>query len=190
MKNLVVLFLLFSTFAVVAQENVTNEKPKWILGFGANFIDNTATMDGKYFNATNQWNYIPTVSKVSVERLLTDQFSIEGVAAINSISADNFQNGTTIDEDQNYLGFDINGKFYFGKALFDVPAFDPYLAAGFGYNSVDGNANQTSNFGLGFNYWFKPNFGLRMQTLGKYGFTQETLLNNHIQHSAELVFKF
>jgi hypothetical protein len=190
MKNLVLLFLLFSTFAVVAQENVSNEKPKWILGFGANFIDNTATQDGQYFNASKQWNYISTVSKVSVERILSDQFSVEGVAAINTLSSNVMQNGTFISEDVNYLGMDLNGKFYFGKALFDVPAFDPYLVAGFGYNSVDGNANQTSNFGLGFNYWFKPNFGLRMQTLGKYGFTQETLLNNHIQHSAELVFKF
>lgn len=190
MKNLVALFLLFSSFAIVAQENVTNEKPKWILGFGANFIDNSATADGQYFNVSNQWNYLPTISKVSVERLMTDQFSIEGVVAINKLSSNKMQNGKFISEDVNYLGLDLNGKFYFGKALFDVPAFDPYLVAGFGINSVDDAANQTSNFGLGFNYWFKPNFGLRMQTMGKYGFTQNTLLNNHIQHSAELVFKF
>jgi OOP family OmpA-OmpF porin len=190
MKNLVVLFLLFSTFSMVGQENVTNAKPKWIIGFGANFIDNTATKDGQYFNASKQWNYIPTVSKVSVERLLTDQFSIEGVVAINTLSSSVMQNGNFISEDVNYLGFDLNGKFYFGKALFDVPAFDPYLVAGFGLNKVDDTSNQSSNFGLGFNYWFKPNFGLRLQTMGKYGFTQNTLLNNHIQHSAELVLKF
>jgi hypothetical protein len=39
MKNLVVLFLLFSTFAVVAQDDTTNAKPQWIIGFGANIID-------------------------------------------------------------------------------------------------------------------------------------------------------
>mgnify|MGYP000462558554 CR=1 FL=1 len=96
MKNLVLVFLLFSTFAVVAQDNVTNEKPKWILGFGANFIDNSATADGQYFNVSNQWNYLPTISKVSVERLMTDQFSIEGVVAINKLSSNKMQNGKFI----------------------------------------------------------------------------------------------
>jgi len=190
MKNLILVFLLFSTFAVVAQDNVTNEKPKWILGFGVNFIDNTASKNGKYFNVSDQWNYLSTVSKVSVERVMSEQFSIEVSGGINRLSSNKKQNDIFIDEDQNYLGMDLNGKFYFGKSLFDLPAFDPYLVAGFGINSVDDTANQTSNFGLGFNYWFKPNFGLRMQTMGKYGFTQETLLNNHIQHSAELLFKF
>jgi hypothetical protein len=190
MKNLVVLFLLFSTFAVVAQENVTNEKPKWILGFGANFIDNTATLNGNYFNASEQWNYLPSVSKISSERSMSDQLSIEVSGGINKLAANKLQNGESIDKDENYFGFDLNGKFYFGKSLFDMPAFDPYLVAGFGYNSVDSTSNQTSNFGLGLNYWIKPNIGLRLQTLGKYGFTQNTLLNNHIQHSAELVFKF
>ena len=56
MKNLVVLFLLFSTFTLVAQESTSNAKSKWIIGFGANFIDNTATKNGKYINASDQWN--------------------------------------------------------------------------------------------------------------------------------------
>jgi hypothetical protein len=50
--------------------------------------------------------------------------------------------------------------------------------------------NQTGNLGLGFNFWFQPNLGLRLQTLGKFGFEENTLLNNHIQHTAELVLKF
>ena len=188
MKNLVVLFLLFSTFAVVAQENAA--KPKWILGFGANFIDNTATKNGQYTNVSDQWNYVPTVSKISFERILSDQFSIEGSAGINMISSDKMQNGGTISDDQNYFGVDVNGKFYFGKGLVNCKYFDPYLVAGFGLNRVGDNANQSSNFGLGFNMWLNSNIGFRLQTMGKYGFVQNTLLNNHIQHSAELVLKF
>jgi hypothetical protein len=190
MKNLVVLFLLFSTFAVVAQESASNAKPKWIIGFGANFIDNTATKNGQYLNASAQWNYVPTVSKVSFERLLSEQFSLEGSIGINKLSTDKLQNGASIKDDQNYFGVDLNGKFYFGKEFIKCPAFDPYLVAGFGINRVGDNANQTSNYGLGFNLWFNPNFGLRLQSIGKYGFVQNTLLNNHIQHSAELVLKF
>lgn len=190
MKNLVVLFLLFSTFTLVAQESTSNAKSKWIIGFGANFIDNTATKNGKYINASDQWNYISTVSKVSLEKIVSDQFSIEGSLGINQLSKNVPQNGTSINEDQNYLGFDLNGKFYLGKEFIKCPAFDPYIVAGFGLNKVGDNSNQSSNFGVGFNMWFNPSLGLRLQTLGKYGFTQNTLLNNHIQHSAELVFKF
>lgn len=189
MKNLF-LFLLFSTFASVAQEKNPNVKSKWIVGFGANFIDNTATKDNQYFNAPKQWNYLSSVSKLSLERILSDQFSIEGNLAINKLSADKMQNGGSISENQIYMGLDLNGKFYFGKSLFKCPFFDPYIVAGFGINKVGEVTNHTPNYGFGFNLWFNPNFGLRLQTLGKYGINQYTLMNNHIQHSAELVLKF
>ncbi len=190
MKKLALLFLLFSTFAVVAQDDTTNAKPQWIIGFGANIIDNSASKNGNYFNPSEQWNYLPTVSRISVERIMCEQFSIEGSFVINQLSSSKIHNGEAIAESQNYLGFDLNGKFYFGKKLIKCTTFDPYLVAGFGFNKVDGNDNQSSNIGIGLNYWFKPNFGLRFQTLGKFEFVQNTLLNNHIQHSAELVFKF
>ena len=92
MKKLGVLFLLFSTFAVVAQENTA--KPKWIIGFGANFIDNTATKNGQYANVSDQWNYVSTISKVSFENSISEQFSIEGSLGINMISSDVMQNGS------------------------------------------------------------------------------------------------
>ena len=190
MKNLVLLFLLLTTFAASAQESTKTTKPQWIIGFGTNFIDNSATKDNQYFNLSKQWNYVPTVSKVSFERIMSEQFSLEGSFAINKISADKLQNAGYIKDDQNYVGFDLNGKFYFGKAFIKDAAFDPYLVAGFGLNRVGDNSNQSSNFGLGFNLWMNQNIGLRLQTLGKYGFTQNTLMNNHIQHSAEIVFKF
>ena len=189
MKNLF-LFLLFSTFAIVAQEKNSNVKSKWIIGFGANFIDNTATKNNQYFNAPKQWNYISSVSKLSLERIMSDQFSIECAFGINTISADKMQNGGSITEDQNYIGLDLNGKYYFGKALFKCPSFDPYIIAGFGINKVGEVTNHTPNYGFGFNLWFNPSFGFRLQTIGKYGITQNTLMNNHIQHSAELVLKF
>lgn len=188
MKKLGVLFLLFSTFAAVAQENTA--KPKWIIGFGANFIDNTATKNGQYANVSDQWNYVSTISKVSFENSISEQFSIEGSLGINMISSDVMQNGSFQKEDKNYFGVDLNGKFYFGKGLINSKNFDPYLIAGFGLNRVGDNSNQSSNFGLGFNMWLNSNVGFRIQSIGKYGFVQNTLLNNHLQHSAELVFKF
>lgn len=190
MKNTIVLFLLFFTFALVAQEKKSTVKPKWIIGLGANFIDNTSTSKNQFLNYSEQWNYVKTVSKVSFERILNDKFSIEVAMGINKISNDLPQNGSSIDEDQNYVGMDLNGKFYFGKYLYKCSAIDPFIVAGLGINKVGDNTNQTPNYGLGLNLWFNKTIGLRFQTLGKYGIIQKTLLNNHIQHSAELVIKF
>jgi len=189
MKSLILL-LLSSTFVLVAQEKTTNVKPKWIIGIGANFIDNTATKDNQFFTSSKRWNYVPSVSKLSLERILSDKFSIECAVGINTISADKMQNGGSINEDQKYLGADLNGKFYFGKALYKCPAIDPFIVGGFGINKVGEITNRTPIYGYGINLWLNPSFGLRLQTLGKYGITQNTLMNNHIQHSAELVIKF
>ena len=60
----------------------------------------------------------------------------------------------------------------------------------FGINKVGEITNRTPNYGFGLNLWINPSFGLRLQTVGKYGIIQNTLMNNHIQHSAELVLKF
>jgi hypothetical protein len=189
MKKLVVLFLLLSSLAVEAQENTPNAKPKWIIGFGVNFIDNTAN-NKQFLNFSNKLDYLPSVSKVSFERLMSEQFSLEGSMVINKLSANKIQNGSTINEDQDYFGLDLNGKFYFGKEFIKWSAFDPYLVAGFGLNKVGDNTGQSSNLGLGFNFWFNPNIGVRMQSQGKFSFNQIINLNNHIQHSAEIVFKF
>ncbi len=189
MKNLF-LFLLFSTVALVAQDKKSTVKPKWIIGLGANFIDNTSTSKNQFLNYPEQWNYLKTVSKVSFERILNDKFSIELAMAINKISPEIQQNGGAINDDQNYVGLDLNGKFSFGKYLYKCPAIDPYIVGGLGINKVGDNTNQTPNYGLGLNFWFNKTIGLRFQTLGKYGIIQKTLMNNHIQHSAELVLKF
>jgi hypothetical protein len=115
---------------------------------------------------------------------------VSSTIALNVISSDKLQNGISIPEDVNYYGLDINGKFFFDDFIVKQSKIDSYVVLGLGINSVDDVTNQSGNLGLGFNFWFQPNLGLRLQTVGKYGFEQETLLNNHIQHSAELVLKF
>jgi hypothetical protein len=188
MKNLFALLLLLTVTIGFSQENDKNSK--WIIGFGANFIDNTSTMNNQYFNTSKQWNYVPTVSKISFEKSISKEFSIESAIAMNSISSKVYQNGTMIQTDAAYYGLDLNGKFFFDDYIVPQTNVDAFLVLGVGINSVDSVTNQTSNFGLGFNFWFQPNLGFRLQTVGKFGFDQKSLLNNHIQHSAELIFKF
>lgn len=190
MKNLFVLFLLFTTFVGFSQQNGSAQDAKWTIGLGANFIDNTGTLDNQFLNTSRQWNYTPAVSLFSVERSFSEKLSLASTIAMNVISSKKVQNGATITEDVNYYGLDVNGKFFFDDYIVNQSVVDSYVVLGLGVNSVDDFVNETANFGLGLNLWFQPNFGLRLQTLGKYGFEQKTLLNNHIQHTAELIFKF
>lgn len=190
MKNLFALFLLLVTMVGFSQENDKTKNAKWTIGFGANFIDNTSTSNNQYLNSSKQWNYIPSISKFSFEKSFSEKCSLEVAVAMNVISASKLQNGGTISEDLNYYGVDVNGKYFFDDFIAKQSKIDAYIVVGLGINSVDDFVNQTANYGLGLNFWIQPNLGFRLQTMGKQGFEQQTLLNNHIQHSAELIFKF
>lgn len=191
MKKLSALsLLLLTSFFGFSQQNDATKNPKWTIGFGVNFIDNTSTLNNQYLNTSKQWNSIPTLSQISVEKSLSDKFSLVSNLSFNVLSTERLQNGILITKNVNYYGFDVNGKFFFDDFIANQSKVDAFLVLGLGVNSVDNVTNQSGNFGLGFNFWLQPNVGLRLQTLGKFGFEQNTLLNNHIQHTAELIFKF
>ena len=190
MKNSLILFLFLTTFVGFSQQNGNSQDAKWTIGLGANFIDNTSTDDNQFLETSKNWNSISALSLFSVERSFSEKLSLSSTIAMNVISSKKLQNGMTIAEDLNYYGLDINGKFFFDDYIISQSKIDAYVVLGLGINSVDAVTNQSGNFGLGLNFWFQPNLGLRIQSLGKYGFEQNTLLNNHIQHSAELILKF
>ena len=190
MKNLFTLFLLFTVFVSFGQENGNTQNSKWTIGLGVNFIDNTSTLNNQFLNSSKHWNFIPALSIFSVERSFSEKVSVSSSIAMNVISSEKLQNGTTLAEDVNYYGLDINGKFFFDDYIVKQSKIDSYVVLGLGINYVDDVTNQTGNFGLGLNFWLQPNLGLRLQSVGKYGFDQNVLLNNNIQHSAELILKF
>ena len=191
-----ILFILVSIIALQvnaqeAKKEVKNEENRnWTVGFGVNFVDNTSTYNNQFLNVSKQWNSITTISKVSAERSITSLFSAEASFTANRLTKDKLQNGVTVFTDANYLAFDVNGKFYFDEFIAENSKLDAFIALGTGINTVNAVYNGTGNYGLGFNYWVEPNIGLRVQTLGKYAFEQQTICNNHIQHSVELIFKF
>ena len=190
MKNLFALFLLFTTIVVFGQENEKTQNSKWTIGFGMNFIDNTSTYNDQYLNSSKQWNSMSAISKISIEKSLSDLFAAEVAFTVNKLTHDKLQNGTTIISDINYIGLDLGGKFYFDKFIVKDSKLNSYLILGVGVNSANSVYNETANYGLGLNYWLQPNLGIRIQTIGKYAFDQKPVCNNHIQHSVELVFKF
>lgn len=189
MKNTLLLVLVFLSFKGFSQSTEQKAK-KTTFGFGINIIDNSSTFKSQFLNAEENWNISPSISKVGIETQLGEFFAVELSGSFNTISAKKIQNAATIDKDFTFIGLDVNGKFYFDEFICKNSTFDAYFTAGVGAFSSDGQSNQTANTGMGFAYWFNSNLGLRLQTVGKYAFDKDQVLNNHIQHSAELVFKF
>ena len=190
MKKLILITLFLVSFIGFSQEEQNPANHKWTVGFGVNFVDNTSMLNSQFFNATKQWNVVPTVSKLSLERNWKSYYSSEIAFTFNTFSKDKLQNGETINSDVYYFALDANGKVYFDEYIAKNSAIDAYVIFGLGVNMADKAVNQTANYGLGLNYWFLPNLGFRVQSVGKQAFKQEQLNNNHIQHSAEMIFKF
>jgi len=190
MKKITFIAIFLVSFIGFSQEEKNEKIKNWTLGFGVNFIDNTSLLNNQFLNVSDHWNSIQSISKVSVERSITNLFSAEAALTINKLSKDKLQNGTTIVSDLNYMAIDVSGKFYFDEFIVEKSNIDSYIILGAGLNSANSIYNGTGNFGLGFNYWLQPNLGFRVQTIGKYAFEQKEICNNHLQHSVELIFKF
>ena len=189
MKKIVIAVLLLASFNAFSQTEISKEK-KWTFGFGFNVIDNTSTFKSEFVNPNDNWNVSLPLAAFSIERQIGTYFAGELSCSYNKISKNKLQNGSNISKDLYYLGFDLNGKFYVDKLISKKSPIGVYLLAGVGEFSSNDKYNQSGNAGIGLVYMFKPNLGLRIQTIGKFAKEMDQVLNNHIQHTAELVFKF
>lgn len=184
MKKFTVILLLLLSLCMFAQES-----KKWMVGFGMNFIDNTSSGDGKHLNFSN-WNSTYTLSKLFAQYEVIENFSISSELTINNLSEENIHNGKNIDKNLSFFGVDFNAR-YNTASLIKLPAkFTLEPLAGFGFSWADNNPNQSLNVGLSVGYLIGENYGVRLQTLGKFAADQDDISNNLIQHSFELFFRF
>lgn len=190
MKKIALLVVIFATNFSFAQIDQNQENKKWTFGFGINSIDNSSKFDKQFLNSNKNWSTVSSISKFSVERALGSNFSADAAISYNRISKEKLHNGITITDDLNYFALDVNGKFYFDNYISEQSKIDAYVVAGAGIWSAGDVSNQSGNVGLGFAFWIQTGLGLRLQTIGKFAVDQEPTVNNHIQHSLELVFKF
>jgi len=190
MKNLSRLFfamLLLLSFNANAQD----ENNPWAVGIGVNAVDFYPTGENaplgeyfdEFFNLSDHYNFLPSLSTISVSRYLSDGFTLTAAGSINEI--DSF--GDASADDLSYYALDGTIKYSFSD-LINSRKFDPYLGVGGGYTWVDEIGAGTLNGTLGFNYWFSENVGVNIQTAYKHAF--EDYLSTHFQHSVGLAIKF
>lgn len=206
MKHLNKLFAFALLFAGLATQAQDKNNP-WAISFGANAVDTKISaaqslkhQTQQFFNARQNWNFIPSVSYINVTKNVGDNFSLGFTASVNKIDKLVTKVPGTINTfsvtnpgDLSYYGVDALIKYSF-QEMIKSKLFDPYAHIGGGYTFMGDASAGTVNGGLGLNLWFAENLGLSLQTTYKHSFDDGRTPNvdviSHMQHSVGLVFKF
>jgi len=202
MKNLSRLFFVAVLIASFSTSNAQDKNNPWAITFGANAVDFYPVGEDapqgdyfdEYFNATDHWNILPSISTLSVSRYLSDGFVFTAKGSINRIdkfgsNSDPITGAETTNkvDDLTYYGLDGRVSYSFMDVI-NSNTIDPYLGVGGGYTWVDEIGAGTLNGTLGFKVWFSESLGLDIQSTYKHSF--EDYLPTHFQHSVGLTFKF
>jgi OOP family OmpA-OmpF porin len=186
--NLILAAVLVCSFTAL---NAQNEDNPWQITLGINAVDfypigepsPSGDYFNEYFNATDHWNILPSLTSITVGKYLGDNFSFGVAGSINKIT----KFGEASVDDLTYYGIDGIIKYDFGQAL-NLGKIEPFVGVGGGYSWVDDVGAGTLNGSLGLNYMFTDNLGLTLQSTYKHSF--EDYLSKHFQHTAGLVIRF
>ena len=188
MKRLKLAVIALFTLVTVSNVSAQDENNPWVVGFGVNVVDFYATDDFgdniKDALGHGDWNFIPSISRISVDKYLDKGFSLQLAGSLNKIE-------TVLEKDDAdyiYYSFDAIVKYDLNQLFGETAWFDPYVYLGGGYVSADSEGEGMINAGFGFNTWFNDNLGLNFQTGTKKGFADK--VRAHYQTSLGLVFQF
>lgn len=186
---------LFSFTAVQAQD----ENNPWALGIGVNAVDFYPTGTGtgvgsmasesmfdEYFNFTDHWNILPSISRISVGRYIGSGFVGELAGTINRID----KIGDVGVDDMSYYSVDLSVKYSLNH-LYNAPDswFDPYLGVGGSYVWLDDENSTTYNGMAGINFWAADQIAINLQTAVK-NTGDDSGISSHFQHSLGVIFTF
>jgi OmpA-OmpF porin, OOP family len=188
MKNLSRLLLAMLFVLAYSNTNAQDKNNPWQITIATNAVDYYPVGEDapqgeifdEYFNATDHWNILPSLSSISVSKYIGDGFSLGVAGSINKIE----KFGDSSLNDLSYYGLDGLIKYNFLKET----VLDPYIGVGGGYTWLDDIGAGTLNGTVGLNIWFSENIGLTFQSTFKNAF--EDYSDTHFQHTAGVSFKF
>ncbi|MDF0707046.1 OmpA family protein [Flagellimonas okinawensis] len=191
MKHLSKLLVVALVFVGINSIQAQDENNPWQVSIGVNAIDayptndsdnpySSTTLFDEYFNVSDHWNILPSVSYVSVSKYIGDGFSVGARGSLNRIE----KIGDFEVDDLSHYAIDGTIKYNILKNT----TVDPFVEVGGGYTWVDEIGAGTVNGGVGLNFWFSDNLGFTVQTQYKHAF--EDYLISHFQHSAGISIKF
>jgi len=183
--------------------NAQDQNNPWAVSIGVNAVDIFPTggdlpvqgeIFDEYFNVSDHWNILPSVSKLSIGRYIGDGFTFTVAGTVNKIDKlGETPDGTPVSaDDLSYYAADGTISYSFKNAL-KTKWFDPYLGVGGGYTWLDEIGAGTLNGSLGVNLWLTDNLAFNLQTTYKHVFEDYEVSNyppTHFQHSAGITFAF
>ncbi|TNJ47173.1 OmpA family protein [Tamlana fucoidanivorans] len=188
MKNLSRLLCAMLLLFVISNVSAQDKNNPWQITIGVNAVDFYPVGENaprgeyfdEFFNATDHWNILPSLSTISVSKYMGSGFTLGVGGSLNKID----KWGDLNVDDLSYYGLDGTIKYNFLQGT----TLDPYLGVGGGYTWVDEIGAGTLNGTVGVNVWFSDNIGLTLQASYKHAF--EDYLDKHFQHTIGLSIKF
>lgn len=194
-KTYLLILISFISLSAIAQGEGSGFGPdhKWTIGLGANIIDNDGLGSDKAFK-TSEWNLYKYPIIFSAERKWSDLLATSFSISFNQFDKESLQDGIYTNKDLLYIALDLNGQLYFDQFLLKTSKtndwLDAYVIAGVGLPIIASEVNGSFNTGLGLNFWVKKNWGIRLQTVGKFAFDHgDNNHSNHIQHSLSAIIR-
>jgi len=186
MKRLKLAVIALFAFVAVGNMSAQDENNRWAISAGVNSIDiydAAGASLGDMFG-TEDWNVLPTISRITVERYLNKGFSLQLAGSMNKMQFIEAAN----DSDLLYWSIDAAAKYDLNKLFGETGWFDPYVLLGGSFVSFGDQEGGMINFGLGFNTWFNDNLGLNFQHSSKKHFDDQ--IRTHYQTSVGVIIKF
>jgi len=176
----------------LSNANAQDDNNPWQISIGINAVDFYPTGEDaplsdyfdEFFNVTDHYNILPSLSTISVSKYLGDNFSFGATGSINKIDT----YGDSSVDDLSYYGIDGTIKYSL-SSLLGCEKFEPFLGVGGGYTWIDDLGAGTFNGALGLNYWFSDNIGVTAQSTYKHAF-DDSNVSKHFQHSLGVSIKF
>jgi outer membrane protein OmpA-like peptidoglycan-associated protein len=158
----------------------------WLAGVGINIVDDSWRAR-QNFALADMWNIVPYPSRLSFGRYFRSGIGLELIGTYNKFKEGKIIDGVENTEESDYWAVDTRVSYDLNKIVGETGIFDPYLGAGLGYTQTDVR-RRTANAVAGFRLWFSENWGVDLNTTGKWGLDSES--TNHIQHAAGVVYRF
>lgn len=196
MKKLNTLFLLLALILGVVSGQAQDENNPYAIVIGTNAVDFYAAgnddipgvIEGgelfdQYFNASDYWNIVPSISYLEIKRYVGDGFSAKLNASINQI--DKLGNVAADDLSFYSLGAGVDYNF---KTLLNSEVIDPFLGIGVGYYWLDDTGASTFDTDLGVNFWFSDKFAFTIKSSYRTAFEDANF--DYFQHTAGVTVSF
>jgi OmpA-OmpF porin, OOP family len=211
MKHFNKLLLVVMVLMIVSSHAQNNNNP-WAVSAGFNVVDTQVSANGgknwldqhfsHMFNVSENWNFLPYVSFLSISRSVGSNFSVEIQGSINKINKMVYFDPSapghnpsgyvvTNPGDLMYFGIDLSVKYSF-MFLIGSKTIDPSLRLGGGYTLMGDSSFSTVNPGAGLTFWFTKKVGLAIGTTYKRPFSNGTDSNirSHYQHTLGIAYQF